>query len=102
MCKKDKWMKRIAALCGIFLVGILLLSTAFIAEEIGQHDCAGEECPICETIEECINNMYVCGLGVVLLTLFVVFTGVFKMITERLQIYRIIKTPVTYKVRLDN
>ena len=52
-----------ALLLCIGLVLILSVSTAFIAHE-ADHDCCGEDCPICRTIAINISLMRTLGLAV--------------------------------------
>lgn len=45
----------------IFVVTIFF-SAIFISMEMGHsHNCTEENCPICATLEECINNIRVFG-----------------------------------------
>ena len=56
--------KRVGALllC-IGLILVLSVSTAFIAHE-ADHDCCGEDCPICRTIAVNISLLRTLGLAV--------------------------------------
>ena len=49
----------------IILVAIFF-SALFISMEMGHHDCSGEDCPICATMEECVNNIRICGMAAVI------------------------------------
>lgn len=42
--------------CGLLLL-TLFFSMLFISEEMGHHDCTGEDCPVCAVIDICINNV---------------------------------------------
>ncbi len=47
--------KRIAAgIMGIMMLVIVLFSAFYIAAE-ANHDCTGEDCPICACIQQCEN-----------------------------------------------
>ena len=55
----------------IGLILVLSVSTAFIAHE-ADHDCCGEDCPICQTIAVNIRLLRTVGLAVVLLAVLTV------------------------------
>ena len=45
--------KRIAAgVMGLMMLVLVLLSALYMAAE-ADHDCAGEDCPVCERIQAC-------------------------------------------------
>ena len=56
-------------LFGLILALIIMMaiffSALFISMEMGHHDCSGEDCPICATMEECVNNIRICGMAAV-------------------------------------
>ena len=97
---KDR--KRIGAwiLCISFVL-ILFVSFAYIVHEVN-HDCAGEECDICETIAQTEVLLQSFALAGVVLLLFTALTvlkpGCFKK-GNRLPVHG---TLVSWKVRLDN
>ena len=45
---------------GILMLVIVLISAAYITAE-ADHDCCGDDCPICECIRQCENTLR--GLG---------------------------------------
>lgn len=56
--------KRIAAaFLAVTILLVLLFSAAFIAAE-ADHDCAGENCPICDQIAACQNILKTFSLAV--------------------------------------
>ena len=55
--------KRIAAFLAVTILLVLLFSAAFIATE-ADHDCAGENCPICAQIAVCQNLLKTFSLAV--------------------------------------
>lgn len=55
--KTRRWM---SGLCGIFLLGSLLLSSIFVIAE-ADHDCSGEECPVCVQIQCCLDGLQQTG-----------------------------------------
>ena len=99
---KNNMSKNISILVCVLLLAAMLFSAVFIAEKSGHHDCTGRDCPICETIQICVNNIRICGGAAV--TICVV--SAFCLFIENIlvdSIYDIsIPTLVKYKVRLDN
>ncbi len=56
--------KRIAAgIMGILMLFIMLFSAFYIAAET-DHDCSGEDCPVCVCIQQCENTLRVIGDGI--------------------------------------
>ena len=56
--------KRLAAgIIAFLMLFIMLFSASFIAIE-ADHDCTGEECPICACIAQCENTLHQIGDGV--------------------------------------
>lgn len=94
--------KRITAgIMGLMMLVIVLFSAFYIAAEV-DHDCCGEDCPICACIQLCENTL--CGFGdgtvaqpaaVVPVILILIATVFF--VTEVSQ-----ETLVSRKVRLNN
>ena len=92
-------MKKIVRITAV-LLSFLMLASVFIAHE-ANHDCCGEDCPICEFIQQCENvvrgeSLVSSGLSVIIPFLFVIFSvclvgDVFVK-----------ATPVSRKIRLNN
>ena len=57
------------------LVITLFFSSVFIAEEMGHHDCTGEDCPICATIELCISIIRTCEAVIVMASALVIMAA---------------------------
>ena len=55
--------KKIAAILAAATASVMILSVAYIAAE-ANHDCAGEDCPVCVCIEQCLNNLRTLGTAV--------------------------------------
>ena len=55
--KRDTLLRIAAVLLSGLLLFTLLFSTFFVSVE-ADHDCAGEHCSICETIEKCEAILY--------------------------------------------
>lgn len=56
----DSFTKKIAILLAATAASVLILSVAYIAAE-ANHDCAGDDCPVCVCIEQCLNNLRTLG-----------------------------------------
>lgn len=54
----------VAVLATVF---VLLFSELYISHHI-DHDCTGEDCPICAEISQCINNLKTIGATVIVCT----------------------------------
>ena len=67
--------KRIAAFLAVTILLVLLFSAAFIATE-ADHDCAGENCPICAQIAVCQNILKTFALAVCIAAFPAVFSHV--------------------------
>ena len=81
---------------------VIISSCLFIAEEMGHHDCCGEDCPICETIEICIENVRSIGCAVIV---FVALASIIYATPDQVRKIRSEDTAcftlVSSKVRLD-
>lgn len=82
------------------LIGCLVCVPCAIALE-GDHDCSGEDCPVCAFISICENVIKALGvvLAVVLLTGAILF--VLPRFRNRMGFYRVV-SPVYLKVKLSN
>lgn len=103
MCNsKTVNVKRIAAgIMGLVMLIIVLFSAFFIAAE-ADHDCTGEDCPICACIGQCENMLRGIGdgtaapLSAVIPVLLILFFAAL-LVAEFSQ-----ETLITKKVRLNN
>jgi hypothetical protein len=85
----------------VMMLLVVLLSSFFIAVH-ADHDCTGEDCPICACIQQCENTIRGIGSGItvgaavivpVLILLLIISFGVPSFQRD---------TPVSAKVRLNN
>ncbi len=90
-----------AGIMAAMMLLVMFLSSFFIAEH-ADHDCTGEDCPICACIQQCENNIRGIGSGI---------TATSAVIIPVLFVLHIISyfasslqdaTPVSAKVRLNN
>ena len=96
-----KVLRITAGIMGLMMLFIVLFSAFYIAAET-DHDCCGEDCPICACIHQCENTLRGIGGGVAVRSgavapvIFVFFVAAF-VITAVSQ-----DTLVSRKVRLNN
>ena len=95
--------KRVGALllC-IGLILVLSVSTAFIAHE-ADHDCCGEDCPICRTIAVNISLLRTLGLAVLaVLCFFFLLSLRSARFTQARNNHFFPGTLVSWKIRLND
>ncbi len=91
----------VACMTGVLLLFIVVFSSFFIAVE-AVHECTGEECPICESIERCESALRKICTGIVSL-ISIVLPAILFILPVVIFAYRILqKTPVSFKVRLND
>jgi len=95
--------KRVGALmlC-IALALVLAVSTAFIVHE-ADHDCSGEDCPVCRTIAVNIRLLSSLGLAVIaLMVRFFLLSGQTVRFRRDQHARFFSGTLVSWKIRLDD
>ncbi len=77
-------MKRnkVATILAVLLIVFFVVSIFFVAHE-SDHECIGEDCPICEQIVICENTIQELGTGIItiIIILATVFGGVYKLLS---------------------
>ena len=93
--------KRLAA-CILTLVFVLamLSSMAFIVLE-AEHDCTGEDCPVCYQLSVCEHTLKL-GLAAAVLTGTLLIGLILPFAARFASGVRLCLTPVTLKVKLSN
>ncbi|MBR4431384.1 MAG: hypothetical protein IKS75_08820 [Clostridiales bacterium] len=93
--------KAIAAITAIALLSVILLAGLFIILE-ADHDCEGEDCPVCECIEQCQATLH--QLGTAAVTGMAVLFPILLLIASGIHFVRVVRreTPVSIKVQLNN
>ena len=94
------WNKTFAAVLALALLLVVLLSSVYIAVESG-HACHGEDCPICEHIEECRNILRQVSEVITGCAICIIAVLTFISIRSILPEFLIYITPVTSGVRLN-
>lgn len=95
--------KRLAAL--LLCVGLVLVlsASAFLLIHEADHDCSGEDCPVCRLIAINIRLLRTLGLAVLaLLSLFFLRAGQSVSRCPERSVRSFSGTLVTWKIRLDN
>ena len=94
-------IRTFAAITAIAMLLVIILAGIFIALE-ADHECEGEDCPICECLEQCRATLH--QLGSVTVTSKAVLFPVLLLIVSGIHFARVIRreTPVSIKVQLNN
>ena len=50
----------LSGLCAAFVLATLAFSSIFVVSE-ADHDCGGQDCPVCQEIQTCIENFQLVG-----------------------------------------
>ena len=79
----EKNTKRVIALIIAVVTLLFMLSSFLFIIEHSEHQCTGNDCPICAVITQCVNNLKQIGMGTStvssLLTTIVIVTYVLKL-----------------------
>ncbi len=100
----DPDMKRVkftACIMAVLMLFYMLIMFYFVASH-ADHDCKGEDCPICACIHQCENNIRGMGNAAITATA-VLIPFCAALLSMSLGVLTFISdTPVSRKVRLDN
>ncbi len=91
----------IALLLAVIVLFVMAFSLAVVAAE-ADHECCGEDCPICEIIAICENNIKGLSLILVFVSLMVALALLGAFIRETRKFRYQSQTPVSLKVKLTN
>lgn len=100
-CRISKSERIAVCVMGIMMLFVVLFSSFFVAYE-ADHDCTGEDCPVCACIAQCENTLR--QISVVmsfLITLVLPATVLFQSVCLSVA-FITQNTPVSSKVRLNN
>ncbi len=94
-------MRIAAGIMGIMMLFIMLFSAFYIAAE-ADHDCTGEDCPICACIQQCENTLHQISGGITSQAV-IIIPIVFMLISAfPYAVCFLRETLVSRKVRLNN
>ena len=96
--------KRIFAFVTAFLVtAVLLLSGFFIVTHI-EHECTGEDCPVCAELQECAATIRLiteaAGTGAIVIFAYIITQKLLSLCQTGLFLRPV--SLVSLKIRLDN
>ncbi|MCR5784553.1 MAG: hypothetical protein K6G40_02785 [Eubacterium sp.] len=101
MLKYSGFKRIIAAAITAAVILVLFLSAFYIAEHMN-HECSGEDCPICETIYQCTNNINQLSLAAVVLACVFAAISYLSEIKEEYSFIAPINSLISQKVRLND
>ena len=98
--KNSELIRVLSALAAFAMLSVILLASIFIVME-ADHDCDGEECPVCQCLEQCQNALH--QLSMVTAAVSVSTALAFFLTTTVFRFERVTRkdTPVSAKVRLN-
>ncbi len=90
-----------AGFMGLMMLVIVLFSAFYIAAET-DHDCSGEDCPVCACIQQCESTLRDIGDGISVSS-FVIIPFLFILLAAALFVTAVPSdTLISRKVRLNN
>lgn len=97
----EKRNRKLALLLALAVCFVMLFSAFYIAAE-ADHDCIGENCPICYQISVCENTLKSLGYGVAVLVAAIVLTFSAAILLSQPKTHLKQSTLITLKVQLTN
>lgn len=98
MSKRNRVLTVLLAAAVLFV----MLSSAFYVAIEADHDCVGEDCPICCQISVCENMLKSVGLTVIILTLAAFISSIVFSMPSFAKKSTYNSSLVTLKVKLSN
>lgn len=90
-----------AALLAAIFVLVVLSSSIFIIEH-ADHDCTGEDCPICEQLFACAQNLKRLTNAAAAVVVAVALVILPRAVIRRLAAVYVFGSPIALKVKLSN
>ena len=90
-----------AAVLAAITVLAVIFSSAFIIEH-ADHDCTGEDCPICEQLCACAQNLKNLTAAAATIMVILAFRFAVQAVMGQAKYAYIPHTPVNLKVKLSN
>lgn len=94
--------KRILTAVLAALVLVVMLSSSLFIIEHADHDCSGEDCPICQQIYLCTQTLKTLSLAVIAAVVFYAFSALLSITIRQVETVCVPHTPVSLKVKLTN
>lgn len=101
MFTRDRAKRIIAFAVAMAIVCVTLFSFIYGAEH-ADHQCTGNDCPICATINQSMNSLKQLGLGVVFIAAAAVSIFVETQLRKEYMCFCSVSTLFSQKVRLNN
>ena len=98
MTKKRRW---ISCFLAVLFVLVMLSSLAFIVLE-AEHDCTGEDCPVCAMIAICRNTLKTVLIALLLVLSSLTSRSAGRAFVSSSALFDPEETPVSLKVKLLN
>lgn len=98
MCKNKKVLALILSLAIVF---VLLFSVFYIAKE-AHHTCVGDNCPICQEIEVCLQALNNIGSALIIILSVLVISHCLVNSVTAISNENVLNTLVNLKVKLTN
>ena len=90
-----------AAVLAVLFALTILTSSVFIISH-ADHDCTGEDCPICEQVYACAQSLKNLVAAVAAMMVMLAFRFAAQAVMEQAKYAYIPHTPVNLKVKLSN
>lgn len=98
-------MKREKSIIAVLLASLVLcaivLSNLYISEHI-QHDCTGEDCPVCAEIQQRESLIHQIGEGFASLMVVAALIGLVNSAPAVIRLFILRETLISIKVRLND
>ncbi len=90
-----------AVILSVLMLSVMMFSAFYVTAE-ANHDCCGEDCPICVHIEQCESMLRGAGEGTFLLGLAVFLAVLSSEVFAPTGSDSSLFNPITSKVRMNN
>ena len=91
----------VAVLLAAVAVLVLLSSSVFILSH-ADHDCSGVDCPVCEQLYTCAQNLKNLTAAFIAAVIAITFAVFLRMSSWYTQVNYVLNTPVHLKVKLSD
>ncbi len=102
MMRKGKQHNILSAVIMIMMLLVIALFSAYFIAAEADHDCCGEDCPICSMVQQCERALRETGDGMAAAAVSILPVLIFLFYTNLLTEVQPCATPVSLKIRLNN